>query len=206
MPTTFTQVLNRLRRLAVPPDAEADAALLDRFVRRHDEAAFAALVARHGPMVLGVCRRRLGDAHAADDAYQATFLVLARRARAVRRPESLAGWLYGVASRVTRAARRQARRPDAALPELPDPRPDPLAEVSARDLLAVVEEEVGRLPKAYRMAVALVCLEGLSQEEAARRLGWTAGSVKGRLERGRARLHARLARRGVTLSAALASL
>jgi RNA polymerase sigma factor (sigma-70 family) len=202
------RLLRCLRRLSAPSAADTDAVLLGRFAQRRDEDAFADLVARHGPMVLNVCRRVLGDAHAAEDAYQATFLVLARKAGSVRRPDALAGWLYGVASRVARKARSAgARRREGALagtPEPPDPRPDPLAELTARDLLRVLEEEVQRLPEAYRLPVVLCCLEGLSQEEAARRLCWTAGAVKGRLERGRRRLRERLARRGLALSAALA--
>jgi RNA polymerase sigma factor (sigma-70 family) len=207
MPATFHQLLRRLRRAAAPPDADSDAVLLDRFVRRRDEAAFAALLARHGPLVLGVCRRVLGDSHAAEDAFQATFLVLARRAPAVNRPDALAGWLCGVARRVALKARGARPRSQglADAPEPPDPRPDPLAELTARDLLVALEQEVQRLPQGCRLAVTLVCLEGLSQEEAARRLGWTAGSVKGRLERGRKRLHARLTRRGLSLPAALAA-
>jgi RNA polymerase sigma factor (sigma-70 family) len=205
----LTHLLHRLRRLAAPPAADADAVLLDRFVRRRDEAAFAELVAHHGPLVYGACVRVLGDAHAAEDAFQATFLVLARRAGSVGRPASLAGWLYGVARRVAlkaRAARRRDRcRALPAANDPFDPHPDPLAQLTARDLLAVLEDEVGRLPEGQRLAVALCCLEGLSQEEVARRMGWTPGAVKGRLERGRARLHARLARRGLTLAAALAA-
>src|SRR5262249_4377508 len=154
---------------------------LRRFAGRREEDAFAALVGRHGPMVLHACRRLLGDRPAAEDAFQATFLVLARKAGSLNRPDALAGWLYGVAYRVAPKARRaEARRDHAGLadgPEPADPRPDPLAEVSARDLLRVLEEEVQRLPQAYRMAVALCCLEGLSQEEAARRLGCTPGAV-----------------------------
>jgi RNA polymerase sigma factor (sigma-70 family) len=208
MTLPLSHLLHRLRRLAVGPDRTPDADLLARFARTRDEDAFAALMARHGPMVLNACRRVLGDAHRAEDAFQATFLVLARKAGALRRPEALAGWLYGVASRVARKARgreagQERPRPPENLPDPPDPRPDPLAELSARDLLAVLEEELWRLPEVYRLAVVLCCLEGLSQEEAARRLGWTAGSVKGRLERGRRRLAQRLERRGLTLSAAL---
>jgi RNA polymerase sigma factor (sigma-70 family) len=207
MPPTAALLLRRLR--LATPDAAPDAALLDRYVRHGDESAFATLVARHGPMVLRVCRRALPDHHAAEDAFQATFLVFARRARAVRRPASLAAWLHGVAFRVaTRARALGARRPrqQTLAPDLAaaDPRRDPLAEVSAREALAILDGEVARLPEAYRLVVLLCCLEGLSQEEAARRLGWTAGSVKGRLERGRRLLHERLARRGLKLAAALA--
>jgi RNA polymerase sigma factor (sigma-70 family) len=204
----LTRLISRLHRLAAPPAAEPDAVLLDRFVRRRDEGAFAELVARHGPLVYGACVRVLADRHAAEDAFQATFLVLARKAASVGRPAALAGWLYGVARRVALKARAAGRRDRCqGLPaaDPPDPHPDPLAALTARDLLGVLEEEVDRLPEGQRLAVATCCLEGLSQEEAARRLGWTAGAVKGRLERGRARLHARLARRGLTLAAALAA-
>src|SRR5437870_4939984 len=110
MPETLTRLLHSLRRLSSPPGADSDAALLGRFFRDRDESAFTALMARHGPMVLGVCRRVLRDVHATDDAFQATFLVLARKAGSVARPESLAGWLYGVAYRVARKA-RGTRRP-----------------------------------------------------------------------------------------------
>jgi RNA polymerase sigma factor (sigma-70 family) len=208
-PARLLEHLHRL--LSRPaPAPETDAALLDRFVRQRDEAAFAALVARHGPMVRRLCRRLVADTHAADDAFQAAFLVLARRAAAVRPPQALAAWLHGVAYRValharTAEARRQRRltpTPDLAPP---DPHPDPLAALTARELLTVLDEEVQRLPEVYRLPVLLCGLEGRTQEEAARLLGWTPGSVKGRLERGRKRLHARLARRGLTPSAALAS-
>jgi RNA polymerase sigma factor (sigma-70 family) len=212
MPLRPARLLQHLRRWAAPPASgpETDPVLLERFARSRDEDAFATLVARHGPMVLRLCRRVLADPQAAEDACQATFLVLGRRAETLRRPEALAGFLYGVAYRIAlkaRAAstRRQLRETPVPDPDRLDPHPDPLAEVSARELLRVVEEEVQRLPEVYRLPVVLCCLEGLSQEEAARRLGWTSGSVKGRLERGRARLHARLLRRGLTLSAALAA-
>jgi RNA polymerase sigma factor (sigma-70 family) len=194
-----------LRQLAASAVAAPDADLLGRFARHRDEEAFAALVARHGPMVLSACRRVLGDAHAAEDAFQATFLVLARKADSLRRPAALAGWLYGVAGRVARKARGRSSSSLAEAPEPADPRPDPLDRLTARELLAVLEEEVQRLPQGQRLAVVLCCLEGLSQEEAALRLGCTAGAVKGRLERGRQRLHDRLLRRGLTLSAALAA-
>jgi RNA polymerase sigma factor (sigma-70 family) len=204
-------LVRHLRRLATPSAADdvSDALLLDRFVRRREEAAFAALVSRHGPMVLRVCRRVLADPHAAEDAFQATFLVLARRAGAIRRPAALVAWLHGVAHRVAvraRVAGRRRRLCEVSVPDVaaPDPRPDPLAELTARDLLAVLDEEVQRLPEVYRLPIILCCLEGRTQEEAARLLGWTSGSVKGRLERGRLRLHARLTRRRLTLSAALA--
>jgi RNA polymerase sigma factor (sigma-70 family) len=212
MAASATRLLDHLRRLVQPPAPEPapDAALLERFARDRDEAAFAALLARHGPLVLGVCRRLLGDVHAAEDAFQATFLVLARKAGTLRHRDKLAGWLYGVACRVARKARAAARGRRAAgsgnVAEAADGRPDPLAEVSARELLQVLEEEVQRLPAAYRLPVILCCLEGRSREEAAELLGWKLGAVKGRLERGRRRLHARLTRRGLELAVALGAL
>ncbi len=174
--------------------------LLDRFATRGDSAAFEALVARHGPMVLGVCRRVLADPHAADDAFQATFLVLVRRASAIRRPDLLAPWLHGVALKVARrarsdAARRAARERASAAPKGDEG--DPVIESGWREVRAVIDEEIGRLPEAHRRAVVLCDVEGLSREEAARRLGWTANMVRGRLERARVRLRERLARRGV---------
>jgi RNA polymerase sigma factor (sigma-70 family) len=208
------RLLRHIRRLVRGPDPEfgtnctSDAALLQCFVEQRDEEAFAALLARHAPMVLGVCGRMLGNRHDAEDAAQAVFLVLARRASTIRPPHRLASWLYGVARHVawkslrTDARRRRRQLGDSRNAIRPEP-PDPLDELSGRELLAVLDEELDRLPEAYRLAVLLCGVEGLSQEEAARRLGWTPGSVRGRLERGRARLHARLLRRGLSLSAVL---
>jgi RNA polymerase sigma factor (sigma-70 family) len=207
MARTAAHPLHHFCRLISPryADPTADADLLARFVRTRDEAAFEVLLARHGPMVLRVCRAVLQDLHAAEDAFQATFLVLARRARAIRRPHALAAWLHGVARRVALKARAAAARRRLQAPTLDngarDQRPEPLDQLSARELLAVLDEEAQRLPEVYRLPVLLCGWEGRSQEEAARLLGWTPGSVKGRLERGRKRLQERLARRGLTLSA-----
>jgi RNA polymerase sigma factor (sigma-70 family) len=149
----------------------------------------------------------LGDVHAAEDALQATFLVLARRAAVIRPRGAVAAWLHGVARRVAskaraREARRRAREPRAAVGNkgLSE---SPLDRLSARELLQLLDEEVARLPHRYRLPVVLCCLEGRSQEAAAQVLGWTPGSVKGRLERGRALLRTRLTRRGVEVAAAL---
>jgi RNA polymerase sigma factor (sigma-70 family) len=209
MAARHTRLLHQLRQLLpVHGDrAESDAELVASFKANRDEAAFAALVARHGPMVLGVCRRVLGDQHAVEDAFQATFMALARQVAAVRSPALLPGWLYGVAYRIAlkaraRAARRRASTLDAETGPL-DRRPDPLEHLTVRELLDALEHEVQRLPRSYRLPVVLCCLEGLTQEEAAQRLGCSAGSIKGRLERGRKQLHARLVRRGATLAVAL---
>jgi RNA polymerase sigma factor (sigma-70 family) len=209
-PTSPATFLRQLQRLTAPPGEGPvpDADLLARFVRDRDETAFAALFARHAALVLGVCRRVLGDAQEAEDCAQAAFLVLARRAASLRRPAALAAWLHGVALRVALKARADARRrPPTAprpVPEEADPHGDPLDALTARELLLLLEEEMARLPERYRLPVLLCGHEGRTVEEVARLLGWTAGSVRGRLARGRARLHARLARRGLTPAAALA--
>src|SRR5262245_60624145 len=209
MPTHTERLLRCVSRVAAQAGPKPDdSRLLARYLADGDPAAFAALVARHGPMVLRVCRHVLGNRHDAEDAFQATFVVLARKAASVQPPGALAGWLHGVACRVALGARTAAlRRRHAPLaPDLapPDSSPDPLSELTAREALRILEEEVQRLPEAYRLPVVLCCLHGLTQDEAARQLGWTPGSVKGRLERGRRRLHRRLAGRGLGLAAALA--
>ena len=206
------RLLHQLQRLTCrhDPDPDSDADLLGRFVRDRDEAAFSALVDRHFGLVRGVCRRVLGDVHAAEDAAQATFLLLARKASSLRRPETLSAWLHGVARRLAlrcrRADVRRRQREQQAIGALVRPSRDPLEELTARELLVLLDEEVQRLPETYRLPIILCCLEGHDQAEAARLLGWTPGSVKGRLERGRARLHARLARRGVALPTVLLTL
>jgi RNA polymerase sigma factor (sigma-70 family) len=192
-------VLRRLGRWAgLQGDlSQPDAQLLERFVRRRDEPAFAALVVRHGPMVLSVCRRLLRDTQEAEDAFQATFLVLARKAGGLRWHPPLGPWLYGVAYRVAtrqrgRACRRQAREQAGAdLDALPAAAPAPADDVAA------VHEEVRRLPERYRAPVVLCYLQGKTNEEAAGELGCPVGTVKGRLARARDLLRSRLARRGL---------
>lgn len=186
-------------------DGRTDADLLGRFVADRDQAAFAALVARHGPAVLAVCRRATGDGHDAEDACQATFLVLARSAAAVRDRASVAGWLGRVARRLARkaaaaSARRRAReasvtRHDAARPDV---------EASRREVRAALDEEFARLPEKLRAPLVLCCVEGLPRDAAAAVLGLRPSTLRGRLEMGRARLRAALTRRGVALPAALA--
>ncbi len=186
--------------------ALGDGELLARFVAHQGdsaEAAFTALVERHAPMVLMVCRQTLGDEHDAADASQATFLVLAKKARSIKKPEALASWLHGVAMRVSAkakvaAARRRSheRRGGqmAARPESESPRTDPCPEL---------HEEIDRLPKRYRVPVVLCYLEGLTHEQAALRLGWPLGTVESRLARARDRLRRRLTHRGAMPGVAL---
>ena len=165
------------------------------------EAAFAALVARHGPMVLGVCRRALADPGDVEDAFQATFLVLVRRAGSVRAGDSLGRWLYGVARRV--AAKARARSQRARVRTTPSRRraDGPGIRADRIGLLAALDEEVSRLPEKYRAPVVLCHLEGLTHAEAAARLRWPVGTVSGRLSRARGLLKDRLVRRGLAPTA-----
>jgi RNA polymerase sigma factor (sigma-70 family) len=195
----LTGLLQHLRRRC--GDGPADGDLLAEFAANRDEAAFAELVGRHGGLVFGVARRHLPDRQAADDVVQATFLALARNAGRLGRPLSLVNWLYAVALRQARKARLHFARRTALLGRAPPAAnpTDPLAEVSGRELLTIIDDELARLPAAYRLPLLLCALEGLSREQAARRLGWPSGSVKGRLERGRELLRTRLAKRGLTV-------
>jgi RNA polymerase sigma factor (sigma-70 family) len=193
------EVLRSFRRI-VGGDAGAgltDRQLLEAFAGRRDGDAFAALVRRHGPMVLGVCRRLLSETGDVEDAFQATFLVLVQKAGALRRPELLGNWLYGVACRVaaharTQAARRRVHERRAA--EVPPP--DPPDHEALGDLRDVLDQELERLPDRYRTPVVLCYLEGKTNDEAAGELGWSRGTLAGRLHRARGLLRARLGRRG----------
>jgi RNA polymerase sigma factor (sigma-70 family) len=198
--------LKRVRDLITSEQATAlpDAELLGRFTAGRDEGAFAALVRRHGGLVLGVCRRVLGNHADADDAFQATFLVLARKAAAIANQASLPCWLYQVAFRTAVKAKslHARRRAHEARVERPDAT-DPLAEVTGRELLAVLDEELQRLSECLRAPLVLCYLEGRTRDEAARELGWSVGTLKRRLDQARGRLRQRLARRGLALPAAL---
>jgi RNA polymerase sigma factor (sigma-70 family) len=181
----------------------ADAELLGRYPNARDQAAFELLVWPYHRMVLGVCRRLLAEAADVEDAFQATFLVLARRAGAIRRRASLASWLYGVARRVAlEAASGNARRrmaPPAEVPAGEEP-----GEVAGRaELRRLLDEELGRLPEKYRAPLVLCYLQGATYDEVAERLGWPKGTVSTRLTRARELLRLRLVRRGVALSAGL---
>ena len=172
------------------------AGLLERFAHGRDPASFEAIVQHHGPMVLATCRRVLPDPADADDAFQATFLVLARQARAIRDPDRLAPWLHQVAHRVALRARARSarrRRVEGAgrgdLVVAPDP-------ADAHELRTVLDEELARLPAKYRDPLVLCYLEGLTHDEAASQLDWPVGTVRSRLAGGRDRLRSRLTRRG----------
>ncbi len=203
IPGQMRLVLRHLRKLVGGPEdgASADGALLARFADQADESAFEELLRRHAGLVLGVCRRVLGDDHAAEDAFQATFLVLLRKAGSLQREGPLAPWLYTVAYHTAVRARgaaarrqreeRQVSRMATVLPE---------EDAVWRDLRLVLDEELNRLGDKYRAPVVLCYLEGKTHEEAARALGWPRGTVAGRLSRAKALLRQRLQRRGVTLS------
>lgn len=202
MPHPLAKVLQHLRRTARPAGASAtDSEFLERFATAADETAFEALLERHGPMVWNVCRRVLANASDADDAFQAVFLVLLRKARSIRRQDSVASWLHGVAYRIAldaraRAARRRLHEQQATAPVM-DQR-DPRA--GWDDVRQVLDEELSRLPEKYRMPLVLCYLEGKTNDEAADQLGWTRGTVAGRLSRARDLLRGRLTRRGLAVA------
>jgi len=203
---TLTRVVRRLRATAAPPpDDASDRELLDRYARRQDEAAFAGLVRRHERTVLAACRHVLTDPADVADAFQATFLVLLQNVRRVRWHASLGGWLFAVAHRVAVSARRKTRlrteKEGRAAARVATA--TALADLSWREACDVLHEELDLLRDTYRLPLLLCYLDGLSRDEAAKRLGLTADAVRGRLDRGRDKLKARLARRGITLSAGL---
>jgi multidrug efflux system membrane fusion protein len=202
----LSDLLRLVRRAAGPPgSALSDGELLGRFADGRDQAAFEALVWRHAPLVLGVCRRLLGHAQDAEDAFQAAFLVLARKAGSVRRRDAVGPWLYRVAHRAALRARGRSAARGLAHP-LPDGLAAPTAsgEADHHDLRRVLDEEVGRLPAKYREPIVLRYLEGRSTSETAALLGCPQGTVLSRLAWARRRLRVRLAARGVGLPAALA--
>src|SRR5947209_1042933 len=196
-------IIHHLRRTVLPRGGAdlTDGQLLEDYISRRDEAALAALVRRPGPMVWGVCRRVIRNYHDAEDAFQATFLVLVRKAASIASPELLANWLYGVAhqtalkARATTAKRRARERQVTEMPELA------VAEQDLwNDLQSLLDQELSRLPDKYRVAIVLCDLEGKTRKEAARQLGVPDGTLAARLARGRVMLAKRLARHGLTVS------
>jgi RNA polymerase sigma factor (sigma-70 family) len=186
--------------------ASSDCELLERFVESHDEAAFMALIERHGLMVFGVCRRALPNSHDAEDACQAVFIVLARKAASVRKKASLGSWLHGVAYRVAVTLKRdQARRNKRERSTRATTPRDPAAEVTWREVQFILDEELQRLPERLRAPLILCYLECLTRDEAAAKLRLSAGALHGRLERARSILRERLGKRGLTLSSALSA-
>jgi RNA polymerase sigma factor (sigma-70 family) len=197
------EAVRHLRGALLPRDdlRRSDEQLLGDYLHRRDEGALAGLVRRHGPMVWGVCRRVLSDHHDAEDAFQATFLVLVRKAASLASPDLLANWLYGVAYQTARnarasAARRRARETHVA--HVPEPEASPPSRW--HDLRPLLDQELSRLPPKYRVPVVLCDLEGRTRKEVARQLGCPEGTVAGRLARARAMLAKRLTRRGVALA------
>ena len=194
-----SKVLQCIRTLALhQQDGVTDGNLLDLYVRQKDEAAFEALVRRHGRMVLGVCRRILGNSHDAEDAFQATFLVLVRKAGSIRPSGMVGNWLYGVAQRTALEARRaiaKRRAKEAQVAPRTETPDDTLAQ-----LRPLLDQELPRLPDKYRVVLVLCDLEGRTRKEAAHQLGLPEGTVASRLGRARITLAKRLTRHGVTLS------
>jgi RNA polymerase sigma factor (sigma-70 family) len=184
---------------------KTDRLLLARFVEHQDQAAFAELVARHGGTVWGVCRRVLWQEQDAEDAFQAVFLLLGRKAGSIRRRESVGSWLYGVAYRTALRLRRTVTRRQGYEQKgrAPVPEPAPADQAAARELQQLLDEEVSRLSEKYRAPFVLCCLEGLSRADAAQELGWREGTVSSRVAQARELLKSRLARQGFTFSAVL---
>ncbi len=198
--TAFSPILQFIRRIHRDPRMEgsADQELLRRFVDGRDEAAFETILRRHGAMVLDVCRGVLGNEADVEDAFQATFLILARRAESIRKGASLACWLHGVAYRTALRARADGARRQRHEARTPQPCTTTDAdELTWREIRRVVHEELDRLPERHRAALVLCYLQGKTQDEAAVELGLPKGTLKGRLERGRALLQAKLVRRGL---------
>src|SRR5438132_5785042 len=204
--TELGTVVRHIRELVASraTHEQTDRQLLEAFLAGRDERAFAEVLRRHGPLVLSVCRRVLRHEQDAEDAFQATFLVLVRKADAIDKRESVGSWLYGVAYRIALRARtgagRRRRRVQAAatLPES-----QPVDEAAFRELSLLLDEEVQRLPQKYRLPLVLCCLQGKSTDEAARELCCPRATIGTQVARGREMLRSRLARRGLALSTGL---
>src|SRR5262245_8888705 len=201
----LSDVIRYIRRVAgTHHKAWTDRQLLTEFATRNDQAAFTTLVKRHGPMVMGICRRVLHQVQDAEDAFQATFILLARRSTRIRKQESLASWLHGVAFRMAHNAKRSASRrrkyegtvqPASAL--------SPTAELEWREVQAILDDEIQRLPEIYQAPFILFYLENRKHADIARQLGIREGTIWSRLAHARRLLHERLSRRGVALPVVL---
>src|SRR6266446_3063958 len=204
--TLMTNLARDLRRMVFVGGSAGmtDGELLERFLAAREEAAFEALLRRHGPMVLGVCRRVLRHEQDAEDAFQATFLVFTRKATTIWPRDMLANWLFGVAYRTALGAKTAIARRRLKERQVNPMRPtdDPAANLW-QDLQPLLDEELNHLPNKYRVPIVLCDLEGKSRQEAARQLGWRPGTLSGRLARARAMLAKRLTRRGITVSGAV---
>jgi RNA polymerase sigma factor (sigma-70 family) len=205
MPSALPTVVRQLRMLSVDATRDlTDAQLLTRFTSRQDEEAFTVLMNRHGRIVWSVCRNQLGHEQDAEDAFQATFLTLARNARRIQKQSSLGCWLHGVAYRISLKTRREAARRRGREQKAANGEATPVVSESAwRALQAVLDEEVQNLPEKLRVPFVLCCLEGRAQPDVAATMGWKLGTVSGRLTKARQLLLERLARRGISLSAVL---
>jgi len=171
--------------------------LLERFVVEKDPEAFRELIERHGAMVLAVCRSILHEPHDAEDSFQNVFLILARRANTIKRLDTIAPWLHRVALRVARRARAKTSQRRAWEMTRPGSRTEHPAESPDPAVIPLLREEISQLPDRYRLPLILCCLEGKTNQEAARQLQWPVGTVKGRLSRARQTLRDRLSRRGL---------
>jgi RNA polymerase sigma factor (sigma-70 family) len=208
--TPLSRVVGHIRRVALLQEAEGltDARLVEAFLVRGEDAAFETLVRRHGPMVLGVCRRVLHDRHDAEDAFQATFLVLLRKASTIGKRELLANWLYGVAHRTALQTRKSARRQRTRERPVEDMARKQItcADDSIHAMLPLLDQELSRLPDNYRTPIILCDLEGKTRKKAAEQLGIPESTLSTRLTRARAMLAKRLARHGTILSGAAVAL
>src|SRR5882724_1920322 len=201
--STIKTVFQHLRKAVLRREVEVntDGQLLKRFIEGRDEMAFEALVLRHGPMVLGVCRRVLGNAADADDAFQAAFLILVRKANSIGNAERLGNWLYGVAYRTALEARGKVERRRTHEKQVKNmPHPVILPEADGAELAAFLDQELKRLPDRYRVPVVLCELQGRARKEVARQLRVPEGTLSSRLATARKMLAKRLARHGLTVS------
>jgi RNA polymerase sigma factor (sigma-70 family) len=197
---TSPPVIDALRKLVTPnSDQSSDAELLTRYLNTRDQAAFAALVRRYSPLVWGACRRRINDAHLAEDAFQTTFLALARHAATIRQPSAIGAWLHRAAVRCTAAIRPQRDFMSSTLQDVSARGPDPSEAASARDLEQAIDSEIDALPEPFRQAFVLCEVQQRTAIDAAETIGCPVGTVESRLARARHRLRERLTRRGLTV-------